>query len=69
MEYLTIGLGLILTDTFNFGKHIMEKVQKAKKTTEIIKHLSKFLPIKTLVNIYKALSHSHLNQKKKITVT
>jgi ribonuclease P/MRP protein subunit RPP40 len=54
-------LGLILTSTLNFGKHIIEKVKKAKKNIGIIKHLNKFLPFKTLVHMYKALVRSHLD--------
>ena len=42
-------LGLILTSTLNFGKHIIEKVKKAR----IIKHLNKFLPLNTLIHMFK----------------
>lgn len=45
----------------NFGKHIIEKVKKAKKNIGIIKYLNKFLPFKTLVHMYKALVRSHLD--------
>ena len=34
---------------------------KAKKGIGILKYLSKFLPIKTLDQIYKALVYSHLD--------
>ena len=34
-------LGLILTSTLSFAKHIIEKVKKAKKNIGIIKHLNK----------------------------
>ena len=54
-------LGLILTSTLSFGKHIIEKVKKAKKNIGIIKHLNKFLPFKTLIHMYKALVRSHLD--------
>ena len=54
-------LGLILTSTLNFGKHIIEKVKKAKKNIGIIKHLNKFLPLNTLIHMYKALVRSHLD--------
>ena len=54
-------LGLILTPTLNFAKHIAEKVKKAKKNIGILKHLNKFLPIKTLIHMYKALVRSHLD--------
>ena len=54
-------LGLILTPMLNFGKHIIEKVKKAKKNIGIIKYLNKFLPFKTLVHMNKALVRSHLD--------
>ena len=54
-------LGLILTSTLNFGKHIIEKVKKAKKNIGIIKHLNKFLPLNTLIHMFKALVRSHLD--------
>ena len=54
-------LGLILTPTLNFAKHIAEKVKKAKRNIGIMKHLNKFLPIKTLIHMYKALVRSHLD--------
>ena len=54
-------LGLILTPTLSFGKHIIEKVKKAKRNIGIIKHLNKFLPVKTLIHMYKALVRSHLD--------
>ena len=54
-------LGLILTPTLSFGKHITEKVKKAKKNIGIIKYLNKFLPLKTLNQMYKALGRSHLD--------
>ena len=53
--------GLILTPTLSFEKHIIEKEKKAKKNIGIIKHLNKFLPLKTLNNMYKALVRSHLD--------
>ena len=39
----------------------MKKIIKAKKGIGIIKYLSKFLPIKTLDQMYKALVRSHLD--------
>ena len=40
-------LGLILDSGLSFEKHL-KKIIKAKKNIGIIKHLSKFLPLKTL---------------------
>ena len=54
-------LGLILDSGLSFKKHLDEKIIKAKKYIGIIKHLSKFLPLKTLDQMYKALVHSHLD--------
>ena len=54
-------LGLILDPGLSFEKHIIEKIIKAKKSVGIIKHLSRFLPLKTLDQMYKALVRSHLD--------
>ena len=54
-------LGLILDSSLSFEKHLNEKMIKAKKHIGIIKHLSNFLPIKTLDQMYKALVRSHLD--------
>ena len=54
-------LGLILDSSVSFKKHINEKIIKAKKNLGIIKHLSMFLPRKTLDQMYKALVRSHLD--------
>ena len=54
-------LGLILDSGLSFEKHLNEKIIKAKKNIGIIKHLSKFLPLKTLDQMYKALVRSHLD--------
>ena len=43
-----------------FRKHLSEKIAKAKKNIGILKHLSKFLPLNTLHQMYKALVCSHL---------
>ena len=45
----------------SFKKHIYEKITKAKKHIGIIKHLSQFLPLKTLDQIYKSLVRPHLD--------
>ena len=44
-----------------FKKHFDEKIIKAKINIGIIKHLSKFLPLRTLNQMYKALVRSHLD--------
>ena len=54
-------LGLILDSKLFFERHVNEKIMKAKKGIGIIKYLSKFLPIKTLDQMYKALVRSHLD--------
>ena len=48
-------LGLILEPGLSFEKHLSEMIIKAKKNVGILKHLSKFLPLKTLDQMYKAL--------------
>ena len=53
-------LGLILDSRLSFEKHLNEKIIKAKKNVGILKHLSKFLPLKTLDQMYKALVRSYL---------
>ena len=54
-------LGLILDSGLSFKKHLDEKIFKAKKYIRIIKHLSNFLPLKTLDQMYKAFVRSHLD--------
>ena len=54
-------LGLILQSKLSFGRHLNEKMTKAKKIIGILKHLSKFLPLKTLNQMYKTLVRSHLD--------
>ena len=52
-------LGLTLDSKLSFERRVNEKIIKAKKGIGIIKYLSKFLPIKTLDQMYKALVRSH----------
>ena len=54
-------LGLVLDSRLSFEKHLNEKIIKAKKDVGILRHLSKFLPLKTLDQMYKALVRSHLD--------
>ena len=54
-------LGRILQPGFSFEKHLNEKIIKAKKNIGLLKHLSKFLPLKTLDQMYKTLVRSHID--------
>ena len=54
-------LGLILQQGLSFEKHLNEKIIKAKKNIGILKHLSKFLPLRTLDQMYKSLVRPHLD--------
>ena len=54
-------LGLILESDLSFEKHLNEKMIKTKKIIGFLKHLSKFLPLMTLDQMYKALVRSHLD--------
>ena len=54
-------LGLIIDSRLSFEKHLNEKIIKVKKKFGILKHLSKFLPLKTLDQMYKALIRPHLD--------
>ena len=54
-------LGLHLEKGRSLEKHLDEKIIKAKKNIGILKYLSKFLPIKTLDQMYKALVRSRLD--------
>ena len=54
-------LGLILDSGLSFAKHLNEKIKKAKKIIGTIKHLSKYLPFKTLNQMYKAFVRPHLD--------
>ena len=54
-------LGLTLQSNLSFERHLHEKMMKAKKIIGILKHLSKFLPLKTLNQMYKALVRTHLD--------
>ena len=54
-------LGLILDPGLSFEKHLNEKITKARKNIGLIKHLSKYLPLRTLDQMYKALVRPHLD--------
>ena len=53
--------GLTLDPKLSFERHANERIINAKKGIGIIKYLSKFLPIKILDQMYKALVCSHLD--------
>ena len=53
-------LGLILEPGLLFDEHLSEKIIKAKRNIAILKYLSKFLPLRTIDQMYKALVRSHL---------
>ena len=53
-------LGLTLERSLSFGNHLDGKMRKAKKNIGILKHLSKYLPLKTLLQMYNAFVRSHL---------
>ena len=53
-------LGLTLDSKLSFERHVNEKIIEAKYGIGIIKYLSKFLPIKTLDQVDKALVRSHV---------
>ena len=48
-------LGVILDSKLTFETHINEKINKTKKVIGAIKYLSKYLPLKTLILLYKSL--------------
>ena len=54
-------LGLTLTTNLSFTKHIYEKITKANRHIGSIKHLSKYLPFKSLNQMYKTFSRTHLD--------
>ena len=54
-------LGIVLTPTLYFQKHLFQKIQKAKKNIGMIKHLSTYLPMKTLNQMYKTFVRPHLD--------
>ena len=54
-------LGLNLDSYLSNHKHLHKKVIKAMKNVGILKHLSKYLPVKKLDQMYKALVRTHLD--------
>ena len=47
-------LGLLLESNLSFTKHLTDKIKKDKQNLGIIKHLSRYLPLKTLDQMYKS---------------
>ena len=63
-------LGITFDSTLSFiKKHLNAKNFMGKKKLRIIKHLSIFLPRKTLDRMYKALVRSHLDYSDNISYT
>ena len=54
-------LGLILDSKLNFKKHINEKISTARKWIGIIKQVSPYLPLNSLIQIYKMHIRPHLD--------
>ena len=54
-------LGLILCPNLCFQKHIRDKLAKAMKLIGVIKHLARYLPLKTLDQMYKSFVRPHLD--------
>ena len=54
-------LGLILDKKLSFKSHLNEKILQTKKTIGMIKHLSRYLPVKTLLLMYKSLVRPHFD--------
>ena len=54
-------LGLILDTRLTFSKHIDEKVSLANKGIGVIRQLYKYLPRKSLIQIYKSFIRPHLD--------
>ena len=54
-------LGFIFDSRLSFDKHLYEKMIKSKKNVGMFKHFSKFLPSKTLDQMYRALVRSHFD--------
>ena len=54
-------LGLTILPNLSFKKHLYEKLIKAKKIIGSLKHLSTYMPIKSLELMYKAFVRPHLD--------
>ena len=54
-------LGLLLDSKLNFSKHIAEKIKVSRKWIGIIKQSRRYLPLKSLDQIYKMQIRPHLD--------
>ena len=57
----TKNIGLVLDSKLVFDHHISEKILKANKSINLITRLRKYLPRKSLLNIYKSFVRPHLD--------
>ena len=54
-------LGLILDSKLSFIHHINEKIKISKNLTNILRYLSKYLPLNTLNQMYKLFIRPHFD--------
>ena len=54
-------LGLTLDSKLTFSKHINDKINKSRKLLGVLKFLSSYLPLHTLIQIYKMYILPHLD--------
>ena len=54
-------LGLTLDGKLSFVNHLTEKIKVARKGISLIKHFSKYLPLKTLDQMYKLTVRPHFD--------
>ena len=54
-------LGLTLDSKLTFSKHINDKINKLRKLLGVLKFLSSYLPLHTLIQIYKMYIRPHLD--------
>ena len=54
-------LGLTLDSKLTFSKHINDKINKSRKLLGVLKFLSLYIPLHTLIQIYKMYIRPHLD--------
>ena len=54
-------LGLTLDSKLAFTEHINDKIKIANRFIGVLKYLSKYLPLKTLDQVYKMFIRPHLD--------
>ena len=54
-------LGLTLDSKLTFTYHVVDKIKVANKLIGTLKYLSKYLPLKTLAQMYKMFVRPHLD--------